>query len=143
MFCTVHDYGHGGLNNDFLIKTHHPLAILYNDLSPLENHHISAAVSLLGEPDYAYHAVSRSCFSANWLWTVLFGGKSLLLYAQSRNLADDNALPVLLSACKLSCCGDRRQRDRQAGRQTHKQTDPQTNRQTDPQTDRQADISGC
>ena len=62
--AAVHDYEHGGLNNDFLIKTQHPLAILYNDQSPLENHHMSAAVSLLSEPDYAYIAVSCSaCFA--------------------------------------------------------------------------------
>ena len=27
--AAVHDYEHGGLNNDFLIKTAHPLALLY------------------------------------------------------------------------------------------------------------------
>ena len=59
----VHDFEHGGLNNDFLIKTAHPLAILYNDQSPLENHHVSAAVALLGNPEYAYISV-RSSLSA-------------------------------------------------------------------------------
>ena len=41
----VHDFEHGGLNNDFLVKTSHPLAITYNDQSPLENHHHAAAVT--------------------------------------------------------------------------------------------------
>ena len=50
----THDYEHGGLNNDFLIKTAHPLAIAYNDQSPLENHHCAAAAKLLFEPDKQY-----------------------------------------------------------------------------------------
>ena len=50
----VHDFEHGGLNNDFLIKTQHPLAIIYNDQSPLENHHVSAASRLLRDPELAY-----------------------------------------------------------------------------------------
>ena len=50
----VHDFEHGGLNNDFLIKTQHPLAITYNDQSPLENHHVSAASRLLRDPELAY-----------------------------------------------------------------------------------------
>ena len=52
--AAAHDYQHGGLNNDFLIKTMHPLAALYNDQSPLENHHVSAASMLFGVPEYAY-----------------------------------------------------------------------------------------
>lgn len=50
----VHDYEHGGLNNDFLIKTGHPLAVTYNDQSPLENHHMAAASRLLHKSEYAY-----------------------------------------------------------------------------------------
>ncbi|KAK9822974.1 hypothetical protein WJX74_010416 [Apatococcus lobatus] len=43
----IHDYDHQGLNNDFLIKTRHPLAILYNDASPNENHHVAGAYNVL------------------------------------------------------------------------------------------------
>ena len=62
LFCScwsaaVHDFEHGGLNNDFLIKTSNPLALTYNDQSPLENHHVSAAMKLLGAPDSAYLVV--------------------------------------------------------------------------------------
>ena len=43
----IHDWDHQGLNNDFLIKTRHPLAILYKDQSPNENHHVAGAYHLL------------------------------------------------------------------------------------------------
>ena len=56
--ATVHDYEHGGLNNDFLIKTAHPLAITYNDISPLENHHLAASVRVIHSPDCGYIPVS-------------------------------------------------------------------------------------
>lgn len=39
--ATVHDADHPGLTNTFLIKTSAPLALLYNDRSILENHHVS------------------------------------------------------------------------------------------------------
>lgn len=54
----VHDFEHGGLNNDFLIKTMHPLAVTYNDQSPLENHHLAAAVRVMRLPECYYYSVS-------------------------------------------------------------------------------------
>ena len=59
--ATVHDYEHGGLNNDFLIKTAHPLAITYNDSSPLENHHLAASSRVLYTPEYCFPPVSLLC----------------------------------------------------------------------------------
>ncbi len=47
----MHDYGHPGLTNDFLIATSDPLAVRYNDRSPLENHHSAAAFSVLRKPE--------------------------------------------------------------------------------------------
>ncbi|GLI61128.1 hypothetical protein VaNZ11_003403 [Volvox africanus] len=46
----VHDYGHPGLTNDFLVATSDPLAVRYNDRSPLENHHAAAAFSSMRRP---------------------------------------------------------------------------------------------
>ena len=53
----VHDYEHEGLNNDFLIKTAHPLAITYSDHSPLEHHHAAAATRVFLEPECQYITV--------------------------------------------------------------------------------------
>lgn len=50
----VHDFEHKGVNNDFLIRASDPLAILYNDRSPMENHHLAAAWSLLNSDDYNF-----------------------------------------------------------------------------------------
>ena len=56
--AVVHDFQHGGVNNDFLIKTFHPLAMTYNDMSPLENHHLAAAALLLHQPQHSFIPVS-------------------------------------------------------------------------------------
>lgn len=48
----IHDYEHPGLTNQFLIRTKHPKAVRYSDISPLENHHVAAAYKLmLSSPD--------------------------------------------------------------------------------------------
>ena len=43
-----------GVNNDFLIKTHDRLALLYNDRSPMENHHAASAWMLLTDSKYHF-----------------------------------------------------------------------------------------
>ncbi len=55
----VHDFEHGGLNNDFLVKTAHPLAVTYSDQSPLEHHHIAASTRVFLEPECRYFTVSH------------------------------------------------------------------------------------
>ena len=48
--AAIHDYDHPGVNNNFLIATRDKKALFYNDKSVLENHHCSAAFSLLLKP---------------------------------------------------------------------------------------------
>ena len=45
--AAIHDYDHPGLTNNFLVASNHPLAILYNDRSVLENHHVASAWKLM------------------------------------------------------------------------------------------------
>eukprot|EP00741_Cyanophora_paradoxa_P013200 tig00000178_g12752.t1 len=52
--CIVHDFEHPGLNNNYLINTGDPLAILYNDRSPLESHHVAASWRALRESEYNF-----------------------------------------------------------------------------------------
>lgn len=48
--AAIHDFQHPGFNNSFLINSRNKLAMLYNDISVLENFHISAAFNLLTKP---------------------------------------------------------------------------------------------
>uniref|UniRef100_A0A4W3J6E4 Phosphodiesterase n=1 Tax=Callorhinchus milii TaxID=7868 RepID=A0A4W3J6E4_CALMI len=49
--AAIHDYEHTGTTNNFHIQTRSDSAILYNDHSVLENHHVSAAYRLLQEDE--------------------------------------------------------------------------------------------
>ena len=48
----IHDYDHPGMNNAFMINSKSEIAIRYNDLSVLENHHVSSAYQLLNRDEY-------------------------------------------------------------------------------------------
>ncbi|KAJ3031433.1 UNVERIFIED_CONTAM: hypothetical protein HDU68_004123 [Siphonaria sp. JEL0065] len=47
----IHDVDHPGVNNNFLSTTYDVRAILYNDKSILENHHLATAFSLMSRHD--------------------------------------------------------------------------------------------
>ncbi|KZC07356.1 PREDICTED: uncharacterized protein LOC107185630 [Dufourea novaeangliae] len=49
--CICHDLDHPGYNNIYQINARTELALRYNDISPLENHHCSVAFRLLEAPE--------------------------------------------------------------------------------------------
>ncbi|KAF6385288.1 phosphodiesterase 9A [Rhinolophus ferrumequinum] len=46
-----HDLDHPGFNNTYQINARTELAIRYNDISPLENHHCAVAFQILAQPE--------------------------------------------------------------------------------------------
>ena len=50
MAAVVHDFDHRGVTNGFLVQDEDPLALLYNDTSPQEHHHLAAAFAVLRQP---------------------------------------------------------------------------------------------
>jgi hypothetical protein len=51
MAAAVHDYQHTGVTNGFLRASNHPLSRVYNGKSCWEQHHASASLELLQDPD--------------------------------------------------------------------------------------------
>ncbi|XP_059896492.1 dual specificity calcium/calmodulin-dependent 3',5'-cyclic nucleotide phosphodiesterase 1A isoform X2 [Gadus macrocephalus] len=49
--AAIHDFEHTGTTNNFHIQTRSEVALLYNDRSVLENHHVSAAYRLMAEDE--------------------------------------------------------------------------------------------
>lgn len=49
----IHDYAHPGVNNKYLVKSAHELALRYNDVSPLENYHLAQTFALTRKPHLA------------------------------------------------------------------------------------------
>ncbi|ELU08710.1 hypothetical protein CAPTEDRAFT_136586 [Capitella teleta] len=49
--CVCHDLDHPGYNNTYQINARTELAVRYNDISPLENHHCAVAFQILSNPE--------------------------------------------------------------------------------------------
>ncbi|CAI9532856.1 unnamed protein product [Staurois parvus] len=49
--AVCHDLDHPGYNNTYQINAHTELAIRYNDISPLENHHCAVSFQILAQPE--------------------------------------------------------------------------------------------
>lgn len=60
----IHDFEHRGVTNDFLVRTGDALALLYNDRSPHENHHLAASWGQLVEYNFlkALPLSSKVCY---------------------------------------------------------------------------------
>jgi hypothetical protein len=46
-----HDHEHPGVNNVYLMESRDPLAIRYNDVSVLENHHVASSFAAMLDPE--------------------------------------------------------------------------------------------
>ncbi|CAE7036136.1 pde-4 [Symbiodinium natans] len=60
--AVIHDVGHFGRSNRYHIASHDPVAILFNDQSPLENMHCTIGFSILQQPNAALFK-RKSCIS--------------------------------------------------------------------------------
>ncbi|EFB28002.1 hypothetical protein PANDA_011474, partial [Ailuropoda melanoleuca] len=49
--AVCHDLDHPGYNNTYQINARTELAVRYNDISPLENHHCAVAFQILAQPE--------------------------------------------------------------------------------------------
>ena len=67
--AAVHDVDHPGLNNNFLVTTDNPMAVLYNNRSVLENHHVSFAFRLHEEIP-VWSQLSRITFKKFRDWSI-------------------------------------------------------------------------
>ena len=50
MAASCHDLDHPGFNNIYMIEKRDIIAVRYNDLSVLENHHVASSFAILSEP---------------------------------------------------------------------------------------------
>ncbi|OWK50768.1 High affinity cGMP-specific 3',5'-cyclic phosphodiesterase 9A [Lonchura striata] len=50
--AVCHDLDHPGYNNTYQINARTELAVRYNDISPLENHHCAVAFQIISQPEF-------------------------------------------------------------------------------------------
>ena len=125
MAALVHDVGHVGRTNHFLVNTSHALALKYNDQSVLENMHIALALQLTTETacNIFEHFSKEDLEELRSVWITMILGTDMahhvrgnFLLQQSVNKAKDagkecimitpkqhvTMLGYLLHACDLS-----------------------------------------
>lgn len=109
--AATHDLEHCGLTNDYLVRTHHPFAIMYNDVSPNESHHASTAFRILfNEHNFIEHfapetvRLVRSTVIHLIISTDMSNHFSIVTSIRSRDMANPSIgdLTVLLQAA-LKC----------------------------------------
>ncbi|KAL7749953.1 3',5'-cyclic-nucleotide phosphodiesterase [Sorochytrium milnesiophthora] len=59
--AAAHDVDHPGVTNNFIVKSRHPLAVLYNDSSVLECHHASTAIAIAERRNLFAHFSAEQC----------------------------------------------------------------------------------
>lgn len=92
--AAIHDVGHPGVTNEFLVRTKSRQALLYNDNSPNENMHASRAFQLLDAPGHNFldtlHPQQYAVFRRLVIDVVLatdMAGHALLLASFQSSLA--------------------------------------------------------
>merc|ERR1712078_929678 len=63
--AACHDYKHLGVNNDFLVRSGHDLAMVYNGNSPMENHHASSSLLLLRQKECDFVGKFKGKFTSD------------------------------------------------------------------------------
>ena len=104
----IHDYQHQGLSNNCLIETSSPLAIIYNDISPQEQHHSASAFHLISKEEFNFldklDKDSMKFFRSNVISLVLHTDmhKHFALMTKIKHATDHNDLQVLQLALKCA-----------------------------------------
>lgn len=76
--CLGHDLNHPGMNNAFLVKSKDNLALLYNDISVLENMHCSLLFQIMDIVSPEKYSYIRQVIIEGILWTDMTKHKSLV-----------------------------------------------------------------